>query len=422
MHARLPVGYGRGKTSSVGRLRLIDYLWDTGALPKKISQDGEGVPGKEAWADFTWTDLVQVPLLYLCSLSATRQLADSGTYAPWEVDPADAEAAALDVARTVCSERRSVKALCPLSLAHVPDNLSVTLRPGVALRSWSLDERCLFLTRYHHEYVDDDPSTWASPGLLEINLEGVLATAAADGTAIQAVTREIDFVKWALMIAANSVLTFGEGGVILRSPSGWKGPTIRRQDTTTFRNGARSIIRLDESVVREASKLLQRVDKLMSVAPELESIMWLLGRSHTSPTARDSLLEAAIGLESLLVPDPGESTYKFCLHGATLLSSRLEEEVDSDLKRIYELRSRAAHGTAREQQDFERLAPRARSLLAETIMADVELLESGELRPDETKGDLAKAAKALVKRRCLQVREVPPSNPALNPTGLRPAG
>ena len=401
---------------------LIDYVWDAGALPKTLTQDGEGVPGKEAWSDFTWVDLVQAPFLYLCALSATRRLSETGTYDPWHIDPAETEAAARDVAQTTCLERRSVRALCPIVWAHIPDGLSATLRPGVALRDWSLDEKCLFLTRYHQEYVDDDPSTWASGGLIEINLEGLPADKGADDMVVHAVTAELDLVKWALMVTANSAVTLGEGGIVLRSPAGWKGPTIRRQDTTMPRNGARSSLVLDERIARDTSTLLDQAQKLISVAPELKSILWFLGRSHTSATSRDSLLEAAIGLEALLVPDAGESTYKFRLHGAALLSSVIEEDVDGDLKRIYELRSKAAHGTAREEEDFERLAPRARYYLAKAIVATVQLTETGEYRLDETKGDLGKATKALVRRRCLLPQPQPPSNPALNPTGLRPAG
>lgn len=398
------------KTSAEAKA-LTGYLWDSAALQKRISQDGDGVPSRDSWEDFTWTELIQAPFLYLCALSATRSLSEEGFYTAWHIDHEEARAAAKDVAGATCSGSRFVRALSPL-LIHLPDGFSATLAPGVVLRAWSIDERCLFLTRYHQEYLDDDATTWARGGILQIDF---VASTVTDDAVARSVTGQMDLVKWALAAARKSEMTFGEGGIILRSPSGWRGSTIRRQDNVVSGNKSWRLLSLDEHVASRAADLLLRVKSLGTAAPELQSIVWFFGRSHVASTSRDSLLDAAVGLESLLIPDPGESTYKFRLHGAALLSAVVEGDIDDDLKRIYELRSRAAHGTKHDEQDFERLAPRCRQLLAQAIVAAIQLVENGELTPADTGGDIAKALRDLVRRRVCRAGE--PSNQLLQTDG-----
>lgn len=172
---------------------------------------------------------------------------------------------------------------------------------------------------------------------------------------------------------------------------------------------------LDEQLAQSTADWLVRIDSLGKATPDLKAILWFFGRSHLASAARDSLLDAAIGLESLLIPDPGESTYKFRLHGAALLSAVIQGDLDDDLKGIYDLRSRAAHGTARDR-DFERLAPRSRQMLAQAIAAAIQLFEGGELAPDANGGDIAKAIKGLVKKRACRVGESSP-NQALQADG-----
>jgi hypothetical protein len=295
---------------------------------------------------------------------------------------------------------RGGSATAQLPSSRGTPDLSVSLAPGIAVRGWSCDERCLFLTRYGHEYVGNDPATWASSGLLEIDLDSLPSADDQAETTVRAVTDALDLIKWALMTAADSTTAFMEAGVVLRSPSGWKGPTIRRQDSIVW-NRPRHGFNIKPEYATRASELILRARKLMQWTSELAGILWFLGRAHNSATARDSLLEAAIGLESILVAHSGESTYKFRLHGSALLASAVNGDVDAELKRIYELRSRAAHGTDREEEDYRRLAPRARYLLAKAIVATIELSEAGELDLQEAKGDLGKATTSLVRKRCL---------------------
>jgi hypothetical protein len=90
-----------------------------------------------------------------------------------------------------------------------------------------------------------------------------------------------------------------------------------------------------------------------------------------------------MGLDALLVPGGGEAKYRFCLHGATLLSNiGLDgEESYQTLKKLYELRSQAAHG--RVSSEIEKFAPKSRKILALTLKVIVDFLISELLNPQK---------------------------------------
>jgi hypothetical protein len=92
-------------------------------------------------------------------------------------------------------------------------------------------------------------------------------------------------------------------------------------------------------------------------------------------------------LESLLVPGPGEATYRFALHGTAVLSG--DQKVHDDLSGLYRLRSSAAHaGTS---SDFSGMAPQARQLLAQVILAIVDLIEAKAIRATTHMGKAVQA-------------------------------
>ena len=124
-------------------------------------------------------------------------------------------------------------------------------------------------------------------------------------------------------------------------------------------------------VTTQAAGVLARLTSLGAVSA-LDRALWLLGRAYNAALPRDVLLDAVVGLESLLVPGPGEAAYRFALHGTAILAA--DHKVHDDLRKIYHLRSSAAHaGTA---DDFSSLAPRARQLLAHVVFAIVDLIDT----------------------------------------------
>ena len=62
-------------------------------------------------------------------------------------------------------------------------------------------------------------------------------------------------------------------------------------------------------IFQSAKVLLEAYAAARVTSEELDSVMFSFGRSCFASLPRDALLEAAIGLEMLLVPDAGDSTW-----------------------------------------------------------------------------------------------------------------
>ncbi len=85
----------------------------------------------------------------------------------------------------------------------------------------------------------------------------------------------------------------------------------------------------------------------------------------------------------MLVPGGGDSRYRFCLHGAAILSTvrpNQGRELYEMFKEIYAGRGRAAHGDR--PGDVERVALVARKALADTLLAIVTSILDGHLAPN----------------------------------------
>src|SRR6185312_14951232 len=115
-----------------------------------------------------------------------------------------------------------------------------------------------------------------------------------------------------------------------------------------------------------------------------------------APLARDIVLDSVIGLEMVLVPGPGESRYRFSLHGATLLRGKeTGEHLFDTFQSLYTQRSGAAHGSS--DADYERVAVDARRYLANAIRAVLALVDMGAL--SVRKNNIGKAIEAYVLER-----------------------
>jgi hypothetical protein len=326
---------------------------------------------------------------------ATEDLVRTGSYEPWKIDANAIEAAAADIADNICLDKRTVLAWCPTIGLRIPDGEGVELEPGIHINAWSAETRCVFLTRYHREYLDGDVTTWASHAVIQIVTNvGDLS----ENAPRMAVAATLDRIKWALSVAANKDAAILEGPVILRSPSGWHGDTLRRGDTLRW-NRSIPTIDLTAETSMAAKTLLQQLRTATTHTRELDGALWLFGRACNASLPRDALLDAAIGLEMLLVPGPGEARYRFGLHGMALIADESPHTIEATLKRIYKLRSEAAHGDTNDLETFSEVASQARFLLARAVQSAVRLINAGELDVVTTNGDIGKAVEQLVKIR-----------------------
>jgi hypothetical protein len=377
---------------------LTAYLWSRGACEKSLTRDDAAVPTRDAWERFVWGDLLHMPLEEILYHAATESLVNDGTYVPWRVDDDLVGKVAADIADTLCTGGRSICAWCPLMWVHVDPGEDLELEPGVRLRAWKPAGQFLFLTRYGREYTHDDYSHLMGDAVLEIK------TRSGEGSANEIATNvadTLDRAKWALMIAEGSSEPLEESPVVIRGPGGWRGRTLRRGQGF-IGNSQERVKRYSKKNGEAAASLLQLLDRVQQKTGEVRSALWLFGRACTASLARDALLDAAVGLEMLVVPNAGDSGYRFVVHGLAIIEDEEPGKLETDLKTIYKLRSKAAHGSPRQgEDDFVAAAPRARVLLAKAIHASARLIDSGLLDVVATKGDIGKAVEQLVKRRVI---------------------
>jgi hypothetical protein len=380
---------------------LTNYLWSRGALKKTLWIDDDkwdADKSKESWQRFVWGDLVHAPLLTFLPLAAEEDLVKTGEYQPWRLSEKTIEDAAADLADEVCNRRRTIMATCPAVGLELSGASEVEAEPGVILQPWPFesDERRIFFTHYGNEYLRNDISTWTGHAAIKLRrrVEGLSLEHAAES-----VGSSLDSLKWALMIAAKTDRPFEEGPVIVRGLSGWRGLTLRRGDTLLVGHRSMSSVKVTPDVALRLPNLLRDLSMARPASGEIGSALWLLGRACNAFLPRDALLDAAIGLEMLLVPNPGEATYRFTLHGLALIEDERADQLESDLREIYSKRGKAAHGDPTEAGAFDRIAPRARLLLAKTINSVVRLMNSGELDTVATRGDIGEAVQRLVKKK-----------------------
>jgi hypothetical protein len=126
---------------------------------------------------------------------------------------------------------------------------------------------------------------------------------------------------------------------------------------------------------------LQQLTVALRHYPDLVDVLWLYDRAMLSNSSRDLLLEAAIGLERLLVQGSGENARRFRQYGAAIIYDANPPEVERNLKRIYNLRSKAAHEGGRHAKAFEDLGILARSYLGRAIEGVTRLVAASSIAP-----------------------------------------
>jgi hypothetical protein len=382
--------------NSAESVQLTDYLWARGALKKYLSKDGEGVPDKTSWARFAWGELVHTPLLELLNVALVTELTETGAFTPWRIHEDDVLLAARDIARRLCKSGRHVLAMCPIIGLHFEDDCDrFESEPGISICEMTEDRQRLLLSRFEAEFVEEDMSSWAAKGLFEANCVSPWIENDDPG---EFIASALDRLKWSTMLTFGAILPIEEGPVILRGPAGWRGRTLRRSDIVV---GTRSLphFQLTNETSKQITSRIDALRKAQKSTAELDQAVWHFGRACNASLARDILMDSTIGLELLLVPDPGETTYKLSLHGLALLGGAEGDAVADELIEIYGLRSRAAHGSASSKSKFRHMAPRARQLLANAIWAIAVRINDGSLDVSITKGDIGKAVKAFVFRR-----------------------
>jgi len=345
-------------------LALTEYIWDHGAC--KTTFTGPS-PDRKSWERKVFMDLVEHPLFIALETTQRERLMDFGKIEAWEVDPNKVEKAIQEAVDFYCRKKHLLTAICPLARLNLPAGLSIELASDIWLRCMTTRDVCLLLSRHSHEYHWE---YFKHPATVSDVAEICFPIETGKKHDLPALIQDrLDLLKWALFVALGMDKPVAEGTCVIKGGLDARLGIFRRDENMTY------TYRIDEQAIERCKKLIMSFREFSESRDDLLSALWHFGRACVAILSRDILLESAIGLDLLFVPsEPGDSRYRFCLHGAAILSSNPNDgkNLFNDLKKIYDNRSKAAHG--HKVRAIDELALSARKKLAQAIFKIVNLL------------------------------------------------
>jgi hypothetical protein len=353
---------------------LLNYLWDHGA--RTLTLHGPN-PDKAGWAGHVYAELLRYPIMALLDRSATERLVDSETVKQWSINLHDLDATLDDLTTVCCEDRQCVHVVCPLHGFMLDHITEFQLAEDIWLRVWSERDYALFRTQYPASGFRLGRSIADGTNLVvELTLS---AQFISSGPYPHPITEDVpgllDLVKWTAFLATQSNTVLVEGTAVVCDVLGTLLGEVRRDlNECNYWHGV-SLPQLQHT-----AELVRDYRDTAILAPDLAFALWYFGRACTAALDRDMLAESVIGLESLLVPNSGENRYRFGLHGAAVLSTLGWDgrTTRRDLKRLYDVRSKAVHGTQTALDHDQALL--ARRMLADCIQATIGLVQESKLK------------------------------------------
>lgn len=367
--------------------RLLDFLWERRVFKKTLIGPE---PDRSSWEQWVLWELVQTPCLRSAKSHYLVQLAESGEVQDPSLPDAIVAMAAEVTAKEIVANKKLYRAESILLGAEAEPGTSWSISEEVHLQVLTASEVASFLTR-HGANIQTEGALFG--GVVLIRIDGGVSTTKLreprteermHGPILDEITMRLDVVKLALMTATDSARPLTEHSVFYTHRLGdpFDGPTLppyRRQQVFSS-----PVYHLTDTVLRTASTRFESITRAAANHQGLKGAVWLWGRSATSLLSRDRLLDAVIGMESLLVPKGGSSTYKLGLHGAAALARSDEEakELFTNLRDLYRHRSSTVHdtpkaGTTKESSQALRLLARLIDRLA--ILDDKGMLDRSRL-------------------------------------------
>lgn len=259
-----------------------------------------------------------------------------------------------------------VSTMCPIEMNEIDEiiflqNKSITAH----IRKWNKTERAVFASKhvFNALWGFDRKSPMEQETFLEIEYkfpqdkyDGI-----RDKELQKWLFRILDLIKWSLMILSKNPYPISEGTCIITTEDSTQYDMHRRDENKcTLIRGNNANLILKVEMVEMAKDLINNFCTTSNEFNDLWDALWFFGRACISTLERDQLIDSVIGLEKLLIFGSGESTYRFSLHGATIFSTRWDENImlfesenglfeckDNLLKwfrDIYGERSKSVHG------------------------------------------------------------------------------
>ena len=396
---------------------LFDYAWNRGELRKTLTGPD---PKRESWELFVLYEVIHTPLTRILEETAIDEASDTGKVTLWRLPTECLELAVNETVGRILHSEHTYLAKCPLAWMRRSSGSTWPIVDGVALKILTPEERVRYLSRHHNKILWHETLSgfsglsWKDVAVLEIvgRIDvGELRRGRPPRTGNDIVEQEIadtvDIVKWALMLCANHSTPLIEGTITYQdvlggslSPVGFVG-AFRRQQANQG-----TVYDLDAIDMPRVAALFQKARDASRAYADVKQAFWYWGRSSVAALERDALLDSVIGLESLLVPHPGELRYRFGLHGAALLAESQEraEEVAKELRNLYDKRSSAAHG---KKEEPVRQASIALTYLSKAIRAVIELANAGMIDPSKPVAE--QVEKLILRGSPLRIKDELPS-------------
>ena len=351
---------------------LIDYVWQHGGQPLEVTRDNGQPPGRDAWEPMCVNVLLAFPLSRLLEDASVRALHATGQWNDWAVSDSAIELTARWTAEGEINDGAWIRATVPLlNVTLLPGVQEIELEPGIWLRDWTSADSAAYVhtAKQRLESSEAPRMMFGTMSQVEFALPmidprpgGRLDHSGFQRGAQDLLSRVMVRVKWALMVAAPAQDVPIEMPPSIESFGSMMGFFPIRRQAALHRWGG---MHIDADAAVRAKQLLAALAAAERRFSDLESALWLLDRSILAELSRDVLLDAAIGLERILVPESGENTRRFKQYGAALMG---DSALVGVLGKIYQERSTVAHhGIPSNKDKIDMYAPLARRYLAKCI-------------------------------------------------------
>jgi hypothetical protein len=370
--------------SAKGIAELMQYAWEKGELRHTLTGPN---PQRQSWELVVLYEVIHIPLSKALNEAAIEEAIDEGNITNWSLPDNFFEELVTELVIRHCMDQLRYIARCPLAWIECKPGMVWTLGDGIVLKTYTKREKAGFLTRNHNRLLWQDSISMliSNVAVLEItnNIESNSLRSGKSRKTLgdiidESIADTIDIVKWAL---CN---TFGlsplvEGTIIYGDTLGgslsYSSGAFRREEKNQG-----TVYELNENAIKMAAELIGLATKYKEQSADLKQAFWYFGRGCLADLDRDVLLDSIIGLEHLLVPNPGETRYRFGLNGAALLSSDPDkaEAKARELRKAYDSRSSAAHGRREGRIDY---AWAAHKYLGDIIRIIIDLLEEDIFDP-----------------------------------------
>jgi hypothetical protein len=382
-------------------IKLSDYLWDKNSYHLIIGGKNSK-PDKKDWARFVFLHIIHGPLLTILNNSGIKSYIKNRKIINWYIDKE-----IIGFYSELCvnhiiekdNKEHSFHGLCLIRNIEIkiPDIDFLEFNDTVKLKKLAIFDKCYINTLYHSELLWDDfvsPMFTSSYLLVKTNINTDNYHNVDKDYVADKIKENLDILKLSLFAISLKRVPINEGTCIVINNLEHRFFRFKRQDHLNYGTFEITNKNIDE--------LKSKFNNLISFSKkhkEIDHAIWHFGRACIADLSRDILLESAIGLESLFVHGNGDSTYRFCLHGSSILGSTYNEtDTYKLLNKIYQNRSKAAHGE--KLKEIDELSITARNLLCLAIDKIINLCNENVLNINEFRS-IPLAIQDYVKRKVI---------------------